>query len=459
MKNLGRKRTILIDGFNLGLEKGTGIATYGRNLSRVCRDSGDRVDILYGMYWCRPSRSQLLREISFFDAPHPNSFWPNLRRDVGAFVPHLFGVPSFEVPITGEVVRRAFAARLPDCDHIFNATNLWRIAEVAFGTRGAFTKVRHPAPVDVAHWTYPLPVRIEGAKNVYTIHDLVPLRLPYTTLDDKNFHLKLVKKIVEKADHIVTVSQTSRADIVRMLGCPEDKVSVTYQSVSIPPHLLAKSEEQARAEVTSALGLPWGGYFLYFGAIEPKKNVGRLIEAHLASGVEEPLVVIGSRAWKSEDELRFLDVADNAYLETSDNRTHTKRRVHVLDWMPFSLLVSAIRGAKATAFPSLWEGFGLPVLESMLLGTPVVTSREGATAEIASDAALLIDPYDTADLAAAIRRLSHDADLRRDLAERGRRRAEDFSPERHAERIAELHDRLLGESTVAASRDPVAVTC
>lgn len=436
------RRTVLIDGFNLGLEKGTGIATYGRNLSRVCKDLGDRVDILYGMPWCRPSRSPLLREIAFFDPPKLKSIWPTLRRDVEAVLPRPFGVSSFEVPITGEVIRGALNARLPAFDHIWNAPNLWRIAEIAFGMRGAFTWVRHTEPVDVVHWTYPLPVTLPGARNVYTIHDLVPLRLPYTTLDNKSFHLRLLKRIVAKADHIVTVSETSRSDIIRLLDCPEDHVTATFQSVSIPKRLLEKPEAEARAEVESALGLPWGGYFLYFGAIEPKKNVARLIEAHLASGVEEPLVLIGSPAWQSEDELKFLGIAANDYRETIGNRSYTRRRVHVLDWMPFSLLVSAIRGAKATVFPSLWEGFGLPVLESMSLGTPVITSSQGATAEIAGDAALLVDPWDTGDLVGAIRKLSQDPALREDLAARGRLQAGLFSPERHGERIAALHDRL-----------------
>lgn len=436
------RRTVVIDGFNLGMEKGTGIATYARNLSRQCRELGYRTEILYGLPHSAAARDPLLREVSFFDPPTETTLWGRITDDVDRFRPRFFGVPSFEVPVTGEVVLRSLQARMPTFDRLWNATNLFRIAEVAFATRGAITPVRHPAPVDVMHWTYPLPVHMPGAKNIYTLHDLVPLRLPYTTLDDKSYYLRLMKRLVKQADHIVTVSETSRADIIRLLGCPEDKVTNTYQSVDLPASLLDKSEEDVRHDIEGAFGLPYKGYFLFFGAIEPKKNVGRLIEAYLASEVEEPLVLIGSAAWKADGELKLLDAAANGYQEQVGLRIYHRTRVRRFDYAPFSLLVSAIRGAKATIFPSLYEGFGLPVLESMLLGTPVITSTEGATREIAGDAALLVDPYDTRALASAIRELSSNAELRAELAAKGRRRATDFSPEHHRERLRAVYDAV-----------------
>jgi glycosyltransferase involved in cell wall biosynthesis len=263
----------------------------------------------------------------------------------------------------------------------------------------------------------------------------VPLRLPYTTLDDKSDYLRLLRRIVQTADHIVTVSETSRRDIIRLLDCPEDKVTNTYQSVAIPRNLLDKPEEQVASEIEGALGVTYKGYLLFYGAIEPKKNVGRLIEAYLTSGVEIPLVLIGPLAWQWEQELRLLESTRRSSISAGGPAA----RIRHFDYAPFSLLVSAIRGARATVFPSLYEGFGLPVLESMILGTPVVTSREGATAEIAGDAALLIDPYDVRDIANAIRAVADDTHLIESLSKDGLTQAASYSSDRHKLQIELLH--------------------
>ena len=92
--------------------------------------------------------------------------------------------------------------------------------------------VDYPGAADVAHWTYPLAVTLKKAVNLYTIHDLVPLRLPYTTLDNKKEFLKKVRRIAEKADHIVTVSEVSKRDIIDLLGVDESRVTNTYQAAS-----------------------------------------------------------------------------------------------------------------------------------------------------------------------------------------------------------------------------------
>ena len=429
--------TIVIDGFNLALEKGTGVATYGRNLSFVCREMGSRVDLLYGKP-IRQAASPLVTDIRFSDARPPAGRFASLRSSLAASLPTPFGLNSFQVPLTGDVILRGQEGHAPKADAIWNATNLFNRAAAHFWLTGTFTNVRHKGPADIAHWTYPLPVRIHGARNIYTIHDLVPLRLPYTTLDDKPYYLRLLRKIVQTADHIVTVSETSRRDIIRLLDCPEDKVTNTYQSVAIPRNLLDKPEEQVASEIEGALGVTYKGYLLFYGAIEPKKNVGRLIEAYLTSGVDIPLVLIGPLAWQWEQELRLLESTRRSSISAGG----PAGRIRHFDYAPFSLLVSAIRGARATVFPSLYEGFGLPVLESMILGTPVVTSREGATAEIAGDAALLIDPYDVRDIAEALRAMSTSSPDILARAALGLRRGEIFSSPRHANALHKLHQLL-----------------
>jgi glycosyltransferase involved in cell wall biosynthesis len=276
-----------------------------------------------------------------------------------------------------------------------------------------------------------MPLRARGACNVFTLHDLVPLRLPFATLDNKRRMYDLLKKIAAKADHIVTVSENSRQDIIRLLGVEEARVTNTYQAVSFPPAALERSDDEVADELEGSYGLTFGKYLLFYGAIEPKKNVGRLIEAYLSSGVETPLVLVSSGGWQNRAELRFL----------AEHRPG-RREVRRLEFVSPSLLVSLIRGAAAGVFPSLYEGFGLPVLECMQLGTPVITSREASLPEVAGEAALLVDPYSVAEIAGAIRKLANDADLRGELARRGRAQAGLFTPERYRARVAELYERI-----------------
>ena len=117
-------------------------------------------------------------------------------------------------------------------------------------------------------------------------------------------------------------------------------------------------------------------------------------------------------------------------------------RIRRLDYVSFAMLVTLIRGARAVIFPSLYEGFGLPVLESMVLGTPVVASREAALPEVAGDAALLVDPYDTDQIARAIITIVHDADLRAELSRRGPLQAAKFSIDRYRHRVSALYGSL-----------------
>jgi glycosyltransferase involved in cell wall biosynthesis len=126
-----------------------------------------------------------------------------------------------------------------------------------------------------------------------------------------------------------------------------------------------------------------------------------------------------------------------------DNETRVKRKIIQLSYAPFPLLVSLIRGAKCTIFPSLYEGFGLPVLESMLLGTPVISSSTASIPEVAGDAAVLVDPYDAQKIAQAIRDLDNDEGLRSSLVSAGLIQAKKFSEIEYACRLKKLYGSLL----------------
>lgn len=439
-----RQPRIFIDGYNLSLEQGTGVATYARNLSFCLRDIGAEVGVLYGTRTSTISNSALIREIAFFD---PRVGKPSKAAQASHFLQRLFTTPfgefATQVPMTGRVVRETFRSRLPHFDHIWNVQSLFEAQRQHFKLYRTRMNVYFRQPPELMHWTYPLALNVRGARNIYTMHDLVPLRLPYTTLDNKRQYYRLSRLLARRADHIITVSEASRRDIIGLLGVPEERVTNTYQAVDIPARLAEKPIADVKTEIEGTFGLGFQRYFLFFGAIEPKKNVGRMIEAYLASGVKDPLVIVGKKAWKSEEELRLLFENEHVrYLMTENGVTRRHFRVQQVDYASFPLLVSLIRGAKAVLFPSLYEGFGLPALEAMLLGTPVMTSNTSSMPEVVGDAAIKVDPYDVRAMVEAIRALDADADLRGRLAQAGPGQAALFSMERYRMRLRDAYGKV-----------------
>ena len=153
-----------------------------------------------------------------------------------------------------------------------------------------------------------------------------------------------------------------------------------------------------------------------------------------------PLVIIGAQAWKAEQELRLLKHLPS-YKEAG-TQGPAKRKVIQLDYATFPQLVNLIRGALAVTFPSLYEGFGLPILEGMICETAVITSNIGSMAEIAGDAGMLVDPYNTRDIKEAMIAVATNSGLREHKQEQGKVVAERFSVEAYQRRLAELYSRL-----------------
>lgn len=434
---------VMIDGYNLALEAGTGIATYAKNLSLACKSLGCRTDIIYGQR-ASSGKDKILAEVSFFDPPKRKKAniltYANL---AARLVSSVGGVRPYHVPVSGGVVLQGGGGRVSGFDNVWNVSDLFTFSHLYYALYRQFLTIKAPPGQNVMHWTYPLPLRLSGVPNIYTIHDLIPLRLPSTTLDNKKMYRRLISDVLKTADHIVTVSENSKHDIVNIFDYPKEKVTNTYQCADLSASNTSDSEDEVRDKVEGTFGLKYKHYFLFFGAIEPKKNVGRLIEAYLGSRVDETLVLVGKTAWKAKGELRFLQSMDLKYLEQSGNILRERSRVHRIDYVPSAVLVNLIRGAKAVVFPSLYEGFGLPVLEAMSLGTPVITSNAASLPEIAGDAAIMVDPYDVRSLAAAIKRVASDAALREEMSRKGREQAQLFTQERYRERLSGLYSRFL----------------
>jgi glycosyltransferase involved in cell wall biosynthesis len=202
---------------------------------------------------------------------------------------------------------------------------------------------------------------------------------------------------------------------------------------------MAISDDENAQTIDNLLGLTSRKFFIFYAAIEPKKNLGRLMEAYLGSNSPYPLVVVGRKGWLANPELRPL-----LYEDVKTSLTGSKGRIVQLDYVSSELLVTLVRSARAVLFPSIYEGFGLPILESMMCGTPVMTANFGAMREVATaEAALLIDPFDIRDMSRAITALSTDDMLCARLSAAGRLRAEAFSWELYKSRVANAYARVM----------------
>ncbi len=429
---------IWLDGFPLSHPLGTGITTYTRGFGRTLLAAGARAGVLFG----RPlpdTHPADEREVRLFDAGA--AIGRPLRWRLGRMLTQPGG--PLAVPVQRQVVdhgaipasavRHFSPASVPPGLEIWNANDMFGRGHVGFGLRGRLqpVQVQGPPPA-VMHWMQVHPLRMPGALNTYTIHDLIPLRLPWSTRDPKRLWFANVRAIAATAEHILTVSEHARRDIMGLLGVPPERVTNTYQAV-FPPAPLADGR-QGEARLRGVLGLEPGGYYLFLSTVEPRKNIPRLLDAYHAADPRRPLVIVGQKGLHFEEQLRLLTEAGGT--RTPDGR------VRYLDYLPRLDVDTLLRHARALLFPSLYEGFGLPAVEAMLVGTPVLTSSTTSLPEVVGDAALTVDPTDTQALAEGIRALEADDDLCGRLSAAGPAQAALFSPERYRARLEEVHRRL-----------------
>ena len=301
---------------------------------------------------------------------------------------------------------------------IWIVSDLFREAQSFFNLHGRLLPITFARPPAVMHWTYPVPIFAVGAKNIYTIHDLIPLTHPALTPIRGARHRRILTRVVERAHTLVTVSETMQRLVTTELGVSPAAVVNTFQAVDAP----------LQGDPALPAGLRSGRYFLFCGRVEPRKNLARLAEAHRRSGTGLPLVIVGP------------ETPGEAALERTLHGFPLVRRI---SWVPRPELLGLIRAARALLFPSLAEGFGLPIVEAMTLGCPVLTSHDGAPAEIAGEAALLVDPASVEDLAHAIGRLGTDDHLCARLRATGFARGRFFAPDAYARRLRALYAGAL----------------
>jgi glycosyltransferase involved in cell wall biosynthesis len=274
------------------------------------------------------------------------------------------------------------------------------------------------------HYVLPLATR---CRSVVTIHDCIHLMFPQY-LPGRLAHLYARTSMwgaVRMADRILTVSEASKRDILRFFDVEPDRVTVIYNAIDERFLRGADEEQMDRVRERYQLNDP---FVLYVGNIKPHKNLERLIDAFgrvRATGLDDlRLVIIG-------DELSKYPA-----LRQAVHRHRLDRYVRFLGFQPYATLAAFYRLARAFAFPSLYEGFGLPPLEAMACGTPVVTSNVSSLPEVAGGAALLVDPYDPASIAEGLHTAVTDEAVRTDLIAKGIARARQFSWD---ESVAAIH--------------------
>jgi glycosyltransferase involved in cell wall biosynthesis len=290
---------------------------------------------------------------------------------------------------------------------------------------------------DVVHDTYHYAPFLSPSSyaRVVTIHDLVPLVMPETcacSVQSHVTHRTLVRWVAKRAGHIITDSDCTRRDVIEHYRVPPDRVTTVYLAAGNAFRPVEDTEQLLA--VREKFDLP-DEFILYVGTLEPRKNLVRLIGAYkraLPSLGGIPLILGGGLGWKYDEILR---AAKDPSLEG---------RVRLLGRVPDDDLPALYNLATVFVFPSLYEGFGLPVLEAMACGTPVITSRTSSLPEVAGAAGLLVDPLDEDEIARAMVDVVSQECLRSTLSREGLAQAAKFSWQRCAQETLEVYRNVVG---------------
>lgn len=261
-------------------------------------------------------------------------------------------------------------------------------------------------------------------RSVIMVHDLIPLRFPNKTSPLTPYFKYYIPQVLKQAEHIICNSQATANDICDIFKIPSRKIT---------PILLAYNQQhfkplELQQESTS---LP---YFLYLGRHDPHKNVPRIVEAfaNLKNNQNYQLWLAGP--------------TDNRYtpkLQQQARELGIEKQLKMLDYVPYEQLPQLLNQALALVFPSLWEGFGFPVLEAMGCGTPVITSNLSSLPEVAGEAALLINPYKVEEITAAMEKIATDDEMRSQLKTLGLQQAKKFSWQTTGEQTLETLKMFL----------------
>jgi glycosyltransferase involved in cell wall biosynthesis len=291
----------------------------------------------------------------------------------------------------------------PQADHVENVL----IPQARLWTHTRLAAELHRRSPDVFFTpAHVIPLSYHG-RTVATIHDLGYHHFPESHPRRQRAYLRWsTRHNGRRSWRVIADSQTTKEDLIRFDGISPDKIVVIYPGVD--PELCPVTDASRITAVlqTHNINPP---YFLFLSTLQPRKNLSRLIDAYVQSGVPHQLVLAGKPGWLSQP---ILDKIASLPAPLSE-------KIILPGYIPDADKAALLSGATAILYPSLYEGFGFPVLEAQACGTAVLTSTTSSLPEVAGDAALLVDPLDTAALAAGICRLAQDETLRRALVEKG----------------------------------------
>lgn len=298
-----------------------------------------------------------------------------------------------------------------------------------------FVKNSHnfSSDIDIIHGTDHYVYPFSYGKKVMTIHDLTFLKLPsYSTKIVKSY-TKRIKNCLQWTDLIITFSQNTKQDIISYFGVKSDKIVITSEASRYNINYLKnKNIEEIKSTINHDFQEP---FILFVSTIEPRKNIINLIKAfNLLKEkylVNHHLILIGQKGW--EYEKIFNEIHNSNYAH----------HIHHLGYLSDEAVAVCYSLADVFVYPSFYEGFGLPILEAMTLGTPVITSNTSCLPEVAQEAAMYINPYDYESIGETIYEVISQPDLQKDLILRGKNRAKLYSWKTVAEETLKAYGNLL----------------
>jgi glycosyltransferase involved in cell wall biosynthesis len=307
-----------------------------------------------------------------------------------------------------------------------NLKNLWRSFRI-----GGLAKENQ---LDIYHGlSHELPVGIEktGVKTIVTIHDLIYLRYPdYYSAIDRNIYDRKFRHACRIADRVHAISEQTRQDLIRFFGVPATKIQVIYQSVH--PRFFEPVDGTDKKQVQEKYQLP-AKFLLNVGTVEPRKNLLAVLEGMVSAEIELPLVVVGKPT--------SYQLKTQAFIEAHQEKLNVVFLTGVSD----EELAILYQMAELMIYPSLFEGFGLPVAEALASGCPVITSNASSLPEAGGEAAMYVHPANVAEIGLAIRTVLNDTELRTSMIGKGKKHSQIFKPDIFANQLHQLYQSILNE--------------
>ncbi len=361
---------------------------------------------------------------------------------------------SFGVGTYIKSLIRAFARRRPEHEYVLvggrqhqeafpglPAHFRFATSEKSYGSFDnhlRFQFLLRPLNPDVFHIPHRAVPYFMPCPYVTTVHDLdqILFREAFGSRYRAEVLFHVLRHGLRRSARIIAVSQATKRDLMNLLGIPEQRIEVVPNAID--EQFTKSDSEQDRLRTLERYQVDYP-FLLYVGTILPQKNLPRLVEAFAVLQAE-------LEQHARYRELRLIIIGDelgaHPDLRRSVIRSRVQQRVRFLGFVPIDTLRIFYSSAAAFVFPSLYEGFGLPPLEAMAQGTPVVTSNVSSLPEVVGDAAVLVNPENVFDIVRGIRQALLDEDLRRSLSRRGREQAGRFSWDRAAERVLEIYRRV-----------------